>query len=56
MEPITFIIAAVFGVAVGCLSYFFYFKKTQTPQPVKKAAIIAAVTAGLTIIIGIITE
>lgn len=56
MNALTFEIAAGVFVVFGCLSYFFYFKKIQAPNPIKKAAILGGVSAVLTIIIGWITE
>ena len=53
---LTLILAVAFGLVVGVLSYFFYFKKTNTPNPIKKAGILAAIVAALTILIGVVTE
>lgn len=54
--PLTLLIALLFGAGVGLASYFFYFKKTDAPKPVKKAAIMAGVAFILTIVIGLITD
>lgn len=54
--PLTLLIALLFGVVVGLASYFFYFKKTDAPKPVKKAAIMAGIVFILVIVIGLITE
>lgn len=53
---LTLLLAVSFGTLVSVLSYFFYFKKTNIPKPVNKALILGAITAALTIIIGVITE